>query len=608
MSNFAGGSGTQEDPYLIETREHLENIEDGNYYKQISDIDLANEHWEPLYVEDISYDGDEYKIKNLYIDGDIKPNNNGLFGWYWAYSENQEIKNIIIENSSYSFPNSGHVRYTAALAGGFDVEFGITVKIKNCHVKYEMQSVDVYNYEDWIEWNGGLIGCLSTRDDSNVLIKNCSSKSKIYGKRLTGGMIGAIELYDNDTVNIENCYAITEIKNITFGEHGLFAGALAPFGADIQRINVKNCYAIGSISSAEQANDDIYLIGGFAGGTIWRRDGDEKVSFTNCYSVCDYSGLPIEAMMEPDDELDKYQRWGFYPSAEEIAYYTQTDVTQEHIQSQNCYFDKDVGGEENHSALSRTTEEMTEPHAENTYEDWDMENIWTEITEKGYPALSFVETIDTEYIFDSSEWAEIEEESAGHIWRGWTFRTNARVNLHGIKANINTEDDRVFGAAIWQLNKTRPETVPSYENVIGEVYYDESHSGEIELEFEEPIEIQPFQVYLILCGRVEGFGSIIYPIKKFDVDKPYNKHPYLEEIYPRGPHTHNNYQRFWTTTGDAEAVSGSDIYHTGGISDSRPALGVYGEIITDSQGFLEIISVEQFEDHNKIVVNIGGGQ
>ena len=39
-SDFAGGSGTSTDPYLIETKEHLNNVRNdlGAHYKMIADI------------------------------------------------------------------------------------------------------------------------------------------------------------------------------------------------------------------------------------------------------------------------------------------------------------------------------------------------------------------------------------------------------------------------------------------------------------------------------------------------------------------------------------------------------------------------------------------
>ena len=109
-SQFAGGSGTYEDPWLIRTPENLDsiryylgNISMNLHFKQIADIDLGvtpwNEGtgWEPIGRDTISYnnfmgsyDGCDFSIKNLYIN---EPDQDyiGLFGYL---NENIEIQII----------------------------------------------------------------------------------------------------------------------------------------------------------------------------------------------------------------------------------------------------------------------------------------------------------------------------------------------------------------------------------------------------------------------------------------------------------------------------------------------------------------------------------
>ena len=50
-SEFAGGDGTEDSPYLISTPEHLNNVRNylGAYFRQISDIDMASiTNWKPI--------------------------------------------------------------------------------------------------------------------------------------------------------------------------------------------------------------------------------------------------------------------------------------------------------------------------------------------------------------------------------------------------------------------------------------------------------------------------------------------------------------------------------------------------------------------------------
>lgn len=106
---FGGGSGTQDDPYLITTEDHLENIRKNSdqHYKLRADIDLSsnvetsintNEGFEPIGSDDDPYsgifDGGGNKIKNLTINLP-ETDSVGLFG---KIDSSSEIKNIVLEN------------------------------------------------------------------------------------------------------------------------------------------------------------------------------------------------------------------------------------------------------------------------------------------------------------------------------------------------------------------------------------------------------------------------------------------------------------------------------------------------------------------------------
>ena len=110
FSQFAGGSGTYEDPYLIETAEQLNQVR--NYmtssFKQIADIDLGvppwNEGtgWDPIGDYDPwddtksfrgNYNGNSYSIYNLFIERPFE-SDLGLFGSILGC----KIKNIRLIN------------------------------------------------------------------------------------------------------------------------------------------------------------------------------------------------------------------------------------------------------------------------------------------------------------------------------------------------------------------------------------------------------------------------------------------------------------------------------------------------------------------------------
>ncbi|SNT24070.1 M26 IgA1-specific Metallo-endopeptidase N-terminal region, partial [Anaerovirgula multivorans] len=92
------GAGTQEDPYIVMTKEQFDNMryELTAQYRLGNDIDLDEEEWEPVGSSSMPFsgtlDGNGYSIKNLVI---TKPtaNNIGLFG----YVKNTTIKNLKLE-------------------------------------------------------------------------------------------------------------------------------------------------------------------------------------------------------------------------------------------------------------------------------------------------------------------------------------------------------------------------------------------------------------------------------------------------------------------------------------------------------------------------------
>lgn len=109
MAQFAGGSGTSEEPYLVATAEHLDNVRHHStaHFRQIADIDLGvapwNEDagWVPIGASTTAsrflgvYDGGGHAVRNLTID---RPTTDyqGLFG----YVAGATIRNLAVPDAS----------------------------------------------------------------------------------------------------------------------------------------------------------------------------------------------------------------------------------------------------------------------------------------------------------------------------------------------------------------------------------------------------------------------------------------------------------------------------------------------------------------------------
>lgn len=295
---FAGGQGTQADPWQIETSDHLNNVRNflGNdhsekYFVQIADINLGQapwntgEGWVPIGGETggyftANYDGADYSISGLFIN---RPNVNyqGLFGMV----QNGVIKNVkllsanvkgeayvgallgwssmaIIENCSAESIVVGEGDYAAAVGGlaGYNHQTTMTGCSSNSTVTGDyfvgglVGNTNESNYTECfssgdvtglVEEAGGLIG----RNYTDTSIDQCYSTANVSGKTMVGGLVGS-----NVSSSISNSYATGSVVN---SGSGIGFGGFV--GNNQNTSNITNCYSIG------QVNSTTYNSGGFSG-------------------------------------------------------------------------------------------------------------------------------------------------------------------------------------------------------------------------------------------------------------------------------------------------------------------------------------------------------
>lgn len=171
---FAGGSGTEEDPYQIAEPEHLYNVRYRSeaYFKLIEDIDLnntpfnKNQGWRPIGSWDKpftgSFDGNGKTIRNLYINrGD--EDYVGLFG---CLGDDSTVMNVTLKD----------VNVTGRRLVG-----GIAGWNNNGSIIGSTVSGAVYGCNDV----GGLLG------ENDGYITDCHSTCTVTGSELViGGLVG----------------------------------------------------------------------------------------------------------------------------------------------------------------------------------------------------------------------------------------------------------------------------------------------------------------------------------------------------------------------------------------------------------------------------------
>lgn len=218
-TQFAGGDGTANNPYLVATAQHLQNMRTLNwsqtetnpfYFKLTADIDMTGQNWGPLnnvdpYARYLHFDGDGHIIKNLKV---AKSAYGSLFGVLFGSCKNLGLVNVDIESSSGAGAIAG---YLGLRAPDKPVKTGI---IENCFSTGKVVGTDAV---------GGLVGNIGKPNGTSVSrISNCFSAAAVTATNTgssnsrAGGIVGIN--YDGGI--IENCFASGKIVSNTSSGKG----------------------------------------------------------------------------------------------------------------------------------------------------------------------------------------------------------------------------------------------------------------------------------------------------------------------------------------------------------------------------------------------------
>ena len=263
--DFAGGTGTKDDPYQIATAGQLaklakevnsgipEQTHSGEYFKLTAPIDLSGKRWVPIGYGNLSsksfsgyFDGNNQVITGLYVDERGKNVCAGLFGVVVAISDETVLKNFCIKNAAIYAGDSTDSNASAnpniygagVLAGSLTTMGGSSatfIGVENCHGTGQVDSR---------MYAGGLIG-----DASRAHVSDCSADVTVTGECVSGGFIG------NDFQgSYKNCTAKGSVSG--GWSTGGFAGCVFEVDASAE---IERCASYGDIT----ANN--WNTGGFVG-------------------------------------------------------------------------------------------------------------------------------------------------------------------------------------------------------------------------------------------------------------------------------------------------------------------------------------------------------
>ena len=295
---FAGGKGTEADPYLIATGKQFKNIAKypSSYYKQTKDIEVT----EAIKVNFSGvYDGNGYDITvdisnssvtadtgfGLFCDASSASKdapatikNVTLKGEVTVTSANQKqyvagivgyMKNsyLVIDNcvnyATISDENAGANSNTAGILGR---GYKAGVKVTNC-VNYGTIVASANAYA------GGVVGMAGNASLVGNVVENCANYGSVTGKIAGGVMAWTYS-------NVENCFNMGTVHSLGWAP----AGVVAYTGGNA--IEISNCFNAGELTTTSTSLKPIAII-----ASNHATSSAYDITIVNCYNTFDGAKL-----------------------------------------------------------------------------------------------------------------------------------------------------------------------------------------------------------------------------------------------------------------------------------------------------------------------------
>lgn len=389
---FAGGTGTESDPYQIANGAELaylaSSVNSGETYTGknfvlTANIDLNGLPWTPIgnsfsdaLLEGSNYrifagnfDGNGYTISNVSIGSETAPLEADVFGLFGATAG--KISNLNLDTVSiHGVAKIASIGAVIGFAGGLVGYSG--GYIENCHVTgLTMDMSAPSNVYAAAYCVGGLVGVL----DETQLINECSVSGSITekaGKGSIGGLIG--ELGKAAKITYSRSDVTVNVKADSRG--GANVGGFIGKGngkTDAERI-IRNCYATGNVTGGAYT-------GGFAGG-LW------GLNIKNCYASGNVSQAAAAMASFVGTDASDPNYYGSITSCFAIGSVTGSspfryafamqDATKR-SEITNCYFAEENSSikNQNESAAAKPQEEMKTEDFAAALNNGDNSNGWS---------------------------------------------------------------------------------------------------------------------------------------------------------------------------------------------------------------------------------------
>ena len=258
-SGFAGGTGTEKDPYQINTAEELayfaKSVNGGKWYDREyiilkNNINLNDREWTPIGNNGNffrgNFDGGNHTVTGMRI-SNSSADYVGLFGECKRHNINSAIKNITVKDSAIQGKS-----FVGAIVGRAD-----EINIENCR-----SIANTINSEKIV---GGICGYFGGYSGGKV--SRCYNSSQVKGKTNAGGIAGT-----GDRCIAEDCLNTGEITIIGKTYQSTGGGIFGFFNDYIASASITACVNLGKVSGGES-------FGGIVGST----DSKSTGHISNCY-------------------------------------------------------------------------------------------------------------------------------------------------------------------------------------------------------------------------------------------------------------------------------------------------------------------------------------
>ena len=314
-SNFAGGNGSQENPYQISNPRELARLAylvnetdfdtTGVYFELTADIDLngfdadndtSNGNWIPIgcfmqnktYAFKGAFNGNNHTISNMQIDGiEIYA---GLFG----VVENAEFRDVVLD--SFSIVDIPHGSALACYSKGNLTVEGVTVS----DFMFDYNLIDDPDLP-----HAGVLSAyvngVHLKDDNSIIIDNIDVRDSNININLNsvirrndrgGGLLGYVREINNVDItnsNIDICI-----------QAGTIGGLIADFdstnanSSQVNRMNIKNV----DVNLREKRVDKAYCLGGILGKTFINVSDNSAFVIEDCNITIDSNSNSVQGERE----------------------------------------------------------------------------------------------------------------------------------------------------------------------------------------------------------------------------------------------------------------------------------------------------------------------